>query len=66
MILFQKFIENDKTLQEQIINFFKNKNRRYKDIRYSTYFDTEEKVPVYTALVIYEIEDKLYQKNLDY
>lgn len=63
MILFKKFVEDEETIEEKIINFFKNKNRRYKDIRYSVYFDTNKKVPVYTALLIYEVEDRLYEKG---
>ena len=62
MILFRKLIEDKETLEEQIINFFKNKNRSYKDIRYSTYFDTEKNIPIHTALLIYEIDDNTFEK----
>lgn len=62
MILFRKLLEDKETIEEQLINFFKNKNRRYKDIRYSSYFDTEKKIPVHTALLIYEIDDNTFNK----
>jgi len=60
MILFKEFTNEKELIEEQIINFFKNKNKRYKDIRYSSYFDTELKVPRHTALLIYEIDDKTF------